>query len=619
MSYSLEAIAQLEHSKEFARLHQKFHQFNPLKVLRVDQFEIRHSNILAWLLDPNENHQMGSFFVKKLLSRLITRPENEDKGAGIDFLTYLHVSFGDVEVEREVKTHTNRYLDLLVHIPSQKLVLVIENKFHSGESVGQLENYLEYAQKRFNDSDYTILPVFLTLANAKPSEEIYWMLDYQDVLEIIELHLELNKESITDQIYDFLTFYTEVLREELVHDEESVQLALDVYETSKGAIDFLFLSQHDNFRKQARYEKVFQEAAKLSDKQKLSIGKIYEKKKKTIDFIFNIGSNVLREAFLTFVEATEIPAGHYKAHLQVPNFILPGWKEFQKTLGEPESGYWLGSGLITWFERTWDERLKINVEVGPIPFAERYQFLLALEQQGVYFRASAKVEGKKYTKIHTETVLISDWAFKQEIVEGMMKLYEDPALESVFKKIAKAVESMETQQEILMEQEVEQFRKSLNLFPTASFLKFCEIHGINQNDYSLHERQPSFVVPAFKGLEKQFGSARQKWWWHDGTFIMWFDRLKDERLKLTLELGPLEPSKRIALIEELESRGVSFSAKSKEQHAKYTRIYSNAKVIDDWGDVQVVANEMERLFNHPKNQELLKQIEEVAMANSQVH
>ncbi|WP_161787038.1 PD-(D/E)XK nuclease family protein [Planococcus sp. CAU13] len=47
MTYSLETFSHLEHSKEFARLHQKFHQFNPLKVLRVDKFEIRHSNILA--------------------------------------------------------------------------------------------------------------------------------------------------------------------------------------------------------------------------------------------------------------------------------------------------------------------------------------------------------------------------------------------------------------------------------------------------------------------------------------------------------------------------------------------------------------------------------------------
>jgi hypothetical protein len=69
MAYSIEALAQLDLSKDFARLHQKFNQFNPLKVLRVDQFEIRHSNVLAWLLDPTENHHLGSFFVQKILTR----------------------------------------------------------------------------------------------------------------------------------------------------------------------------------------------------------------------------------------------------------------------------------------------------------------------------------------------------------------------------------------------------------------------------------------------------------------------------------------------------------------------------------------------------------------------
>lgn len=80
MTYSLETISQLEHSEEFAKLHQKFHQFNPLKVLRVDQFEIRHSNILAWLLDPNKTYQLGGFFRKKMLTRLVMRAENEGKG-----------------------------------------------------------------------------------------------------------------------------------------------------------------------------------------------------------------------------------------------------------------------------------------------------------------------------------------------------------------------------------------------------------------------------------------------------------------------------------------------------------------------------------------------------------
>lgn len=82
-------------------------------MLRVDHFEIRHSNILTWLLDPNETHQLGGFFLKKMLTRLVMRVENEGKGEGIDFLSFLYSSIHDAEVAREVKTHTNRLIDLL--------------------------------------------------------------------------------------------------------------------------------------------------------------------------------------------------------------------------------------------------------------------------------------------------------------------------------------------------------------------------------------------------------------------------------------------------------------------------------------------------------------------------
>ena len=124
MSYLLETIAHLDHAKDFARLHRKFTQFNPLKVLRVDQFEIRHSNVLAWLLDPNENHQMGSFFIKKLVSRLVIHVENEEKVDNLDLLSFLHVSFFDTEVYREVKTGNNRYIDLSVSARRLHLICV---------------------------------------------------------------------------------------------------------------------------------------------------------------------------------------------------------------------------------------------------------------------------------------------------------------------------------------------------------------------------------------------------------------------------------------------------------------------------------------------------------------
>jgi hypothetical protein len=613
MGYSFESIAQLDHSKEFARLHQKFNQFNPFKVLRVDQFEIRHSNVLAWLIDPNENHQLGSFFVKKLLSRLGTRVENEEKMEGRDFLSYLYASFSDVEVYREVKTETNRYIDLLVVVPSQKLVIVIENKFHAAESIGQLEDYLTYVRNRFEE--YSIIPIFLTLSSDAPSYPDYWVLDYHDVLEIINLHIELQRDAMSDSVYEFLVYYTAILKEQLVQDEEAIQLALEVYQASQTAIDVIYLSQHEEYLKQPRYRKVFEEVGNIPLDQQQAFKRIYEKKKQTIDYIFKIGSNVLREAFLTFVQIENIPQEVFKAHIQVPSLILPEWLDFAETIGEPEQGYWLGYGLIIWFERTWDERLKINVEVGPTPFEKRLNLLTALENQGIPIRESGKLEGKKYTKIYTQTTDISDWAKKDGIVNGMERLYHDPKINSLFKKIALAVETVEEDREKKeqIERIVHSAYHSAGNFPEASFIKFAETHGISVENYRIQSRNASFLIPAFRELEQKYGEAREKWWWHNSTFTFWFDRLKDDRLKLTLELGPLQAEQRIAIINALEFLGLSFSAKSKQATSRYTRLYSKSKVITSWDDEEAIFKVMEVLFNDPKNQHILNMIDMLKM------
>lgn len=112
-------------------------------------------------------------------------------------------------------------------------MLFIENKFHAGELDGQLADYLAYVKLRYSEPGYTIPPIFLTLANEEPSEDNYLLLGYEDVLEIIEQHLEFNKEKTADAIHDFLSFFIEVLKEQVVYDEESVQLALQIASQGK--------------------------------------------------------------------------------------------------------------------------------------------------------------------------------------------------------------------------------------------------------------------------------------------------------------------------------------------------------------------------------------------------
>ena len=48
-------------------------EVNIFDVLKVTNTEIRHSNILAWLLDPNENHGIGDSFLKEFITKIVQR------------------------------------------------------------------------------------------------------------------------------------------------------------------------------------------------------------------------------------------------------------------------------------------------------------------------------------------------------------------------------------------------------------------------------------------------------------------------------------------------------------------------------------------------------------------
>ena len=76
---SEETLHKLEADTSFQHLSQKMQTPNSFEVLGITNAEIRHSNFLAWLLDPNGNHGMGDKFLREFVSKLGQRevvPEN---------------------------------------------------------------------------------------------------------------------------------------------------------------------------------------------------------------------------------------------------------------------------------------------------------------------------------------------------------------------------------------------------------------------------------------------------------------------------------------------------------------------------------------------------------------
>lgn len=136
--------------------------FNVFAVLGIEKTEIRHSHVLAWLLDPGGSHGLGDAFLRRLLSSVLHA--NDEIALGLSPAEVELAPPLNPKILREY-----RHVDLLVLEHQRKWALLIENKVKSQESVGQLRRYVEAIGQEF--AGFRVVPIFLTVEGDDPSEE----------------------------------------------------------------------------------------------------------------------------------------------------------------------------------------------------------------------------------------------------------------------------------------------------------------------------------------------------------------------------------------------------------------------------------------------------------------
>ena len=112
-------VKALLESKEFEQYHKERQapRFNVFDVLRYSEYEIRHSNVVAWLLDPGETHGLGDKFLRRFIESLAPRPR------------ILKSDFGAEPVKVEKVRREFHYADVAVFLDDdQRTLLAIENK-----------------------------------------------------------------------------------------------------------------------------------------------------------------------------------------------------------------------------------------------------------------------------------------------------------------------------------------------------------------------------------------------------------------------------------------------------------------------------------------------------------
>lgn len=206
--------------------------FNVFEILGTINTEIRHSNMLAWLFNPNEVHGLNDLFIKKFIEIYLNKSSVEMDDSFV--LKMLLKDFDDVIVRREWN-----HIDVLLISEANKVIFAIENKIWSKESKGQLNKYQHVLESEF--FDYEKNYIFLTPEAEDSSNIETWIsMSYIDIITCLENIVSMKKDIINPKVISFINQYIDILRRYIVKDENLEKLCTEIYFKHKRALDLIF-------------------------------------------------------------------------------------------------------------------------------------------------------------------------------------------------------------------------------------------------------------------------------------------------------------------------------------------------------------------------------------------
>jgi hypothetical protein len=359
------------------KLEVKTSKFNPFNVLKIGHFEIRHSNVLAWLLDPKETHNLNDKILKKLLSNVVLL--NEDViPDGLRLKDIQLSSFEDAIIYRERDN-----IDILVVSERNKLILLIENKIYSRESKNQLNKYIDNIDPEYETNNMIILPVYLTLDGDTPKgSERFCIFSHEQVYDIIKFTIELYSDNMSRQVLDFIKYYLKLLKELTLMDEKVVEYCKEIYKNHSKAIDMINTVINSN------NTTLFQAA----------------------DEFFSNNSDIF-----------ELDRKYSKSVWFIPVSL--------KNIPKMNTNWNKGYPFAIWF-RVKNEYLNIIYEIGPFIDGEKRLKLIKLFNS-IGFKVTKKafrVESK-YTRLFSDKKRIKDWSDQEEVYGKMEDLYKNSKLQ----------------------------------------------------------------------------------------------------------------------------------------------------------------------------------------------
>ena len=198
--------------------------------MELETYETRHSKFLAYLLKPQETHQMGDLFLKEFLKEIFP-----DEKISLD-----GKSFSDFQVKTEVWCDDNKEnrLDILLLNPKEKIFYAIEHKIKSKAGKGQLKRYKETLSKKYYN--YTQKFLFLTPDGDDPKYENWTPVAYEKILDVLDRIIKFYDHKISKDFVSILKQYKATIKRDICMNDEKLNNLCDMlYKNHKEALDYI--------------------------------------------------------------------------------------------------------------------------------------------------------------------------------------------------------------------------------------------------------------------------------------------------------------------------------------------------------------------------------------------
>jgi len=212
------------------KLENHLNRFNIFEALGAVHQEIRHSEFLAYLMSPRQNHGLGDVFVKRFLQEAIANLEFNQEITPIDLDLW---DLDDIELRQEWFG-----IDILIIDGLHRFAVIVENKIDSGEHDNQLTRYRQIVSQHY--PDFKLICLFLTPEGQVPSDPEYIKISYELICRLVEDIAQSRETTLGRDVLIFMKHYVEMLRRHIVGESEIEKLCQQIYRKHKSALDLIF-------------------------------------------------------------------------------------------------------------------------------------------------------------------------------------------------------------------------------------------------------------------------------------------------------------------------------------------------------------------------------------------